>query len=162
MKGANAGWLGRFRLQFAKVLRQRDTPRAIAGGVAIGIFFGFSPFWGLKTILSLVAASLCRCNRMAAVLGVCLPDLLTPVLPALLRWQYDIGFVILQNPHRWPPHLDAESFSVSQFFQWDTFDRVGIPLLVGSLLIAVPAAVLAYVIVYFVTRRLQAKGSALN
>jgi uncharacterized protein (DUF2062 family) len=34
-----------------KLLAIRDTPEAIAGGVAIGIFFGFTPLFGLKTAL---------------------------------------------------------------------------------------------------------------
>jgi len=44
-----------------KLLAIRDTPEAIAGGVAIGIFFGFTPLFGLKTLLAIF--SLCRASR---------------------------------------------------------------------------------------------------
>jgi len=45
-----------------KLLAIRDTPNAIAGGVAIGIFFGFTPLVGLKTLLSIFFAwPSCRC-----------------------------------------------------------------------------------------------------
>ena len=42
-----------------KLLAIRDTPEAIAGGVAIGIFFGFTPLFGLKTALTIL------CQRSA-------------------------------------------------------------------------------------------------
>ena len=41
-----------FKEHSLKLLAIRDTPNAIAGGVAIGIFFGFTPLVGLKTLLS--------------------------------------------------------------------------------------------------------------
>ena len=51
-----------------KLLAIRDTPEAIAGGVAIGIFFGFSALFGLKTVLTIFFAWLTRSNILAAVL----------------------------------------------------------------------------------------------
>jgi hypothetical protein len=33
-----------------------DTPHSIALGSAIGIFFGFTPLWSLKTLLSIAVA----------------------------------------------------------------------------------------------------------
>ena len=40
-----------------------DTPHSIAFGSAIGIFFGFTPLYPLKTLLSIAAAWICRCNK---------------------------------------------------------------------------------------------------
>ena len=42
-----------FKRHSLKLLAIRDTPNAIAGGIAIGFFFGFTPFIGLKTLLAL-------------------------------------------------------------------------------------------------------------
>ncbi len=47
-----------------------DTPHSIALGSAIGIFFGFTPLWSLKTLLSIVIAWICRCNKIAAAIAV--------------------------------------------------------------------------------------------
>src|SRR6266568_4839097 len=58
-----------FKEHSLKLLAIRDTPQAIAGGVAIGIFFGFTPLFGLKTLLSILFAWLTRSNILAAVLG---------------------------------------------------------------------------------------------
>ncbi len=52
-----------------KLLAIRDTPDAIAGGVAIGIFIGFTPLIGLKTALTILFALLTRCNILAAVIS---------------------------------------------------------------------------------------------
>ena len=64
----------------AKLVTLRDTPHAIAGGVAIGVFIGFTPLFGIKTLLSLGAAYLLRCNPIAAVIAVSLHDVVTPHL----------------------------------------------------------------------------------
>jgi len=45
-----------------KLLAIRDTPEAIAGGVAIGLFFGFTPLFGLKTVCAIFFAWLTRSN----------------------------------------------------------------------------------------------------
>jgi uncharacterized protein (DUF2062 family) len=52
-----------------KLLAIRDTPEAIAGGVAIGIFFGFVPIVGLKTVSAIFFAWLTRSNILAAVIA---------------------------------------------------------------------------------------------
>ena len=41
-----------------------DTPHSIALGSAIGIFFGFTPLYPFKTLLSIAAAWICRCNKV--------------------------------------------------------------------------------------------------
>ena len=81
----------------ARLVTLRDTPHAIAGGVAIGVFIGFTPLFGIKTLLSLGVAYLLRCNPIAAVIAVSLHDVVTPLWPVLLRLEYDIGFWVLSN-----------------------------------------------------------------
>src|SRR3977135_1775850 len=68
-----------------------DTPHSIALGSAIGMFFGFTPLFGMKTLLSILGAWLCKGNKIAAVLTVTLHDLLLPVVPAMFFWQYKMG-----------------------------------------------------------------------
>src|SRR3954471_23766770 len=63
-----------------------DTPHAIALGAAIGMFFGFSPLFGLKTILAFLITWAFRANKTAAVITVQLHDLLLPFVPAMFFW----------------------------------------------------------------------------
>ncbi|MEX1118188.1 MAG: DUF2062 domain-containing protein [Terrimicrobiaceae bacterium] len=136
-----------------KLMELKDTPHSIAGGVAIGMFFGFTPLFGLKTLLCLGAAYALRCNAIAAVVTVCLHDIITPFWPVLLRFEYDIGYWILSNPHRFPPRLETHHFHLEEMMKWTTFLNVGLPLLVGSLFIAVPAAAVAYVVTLAIAKR---------
>lgn len=46
-----------------------DTPHSIALGSAIGIFFGFTPLWSMKTLLSIAVAWVCRSNKIAAAIA---------------------------------------------------------------------------------------------
>src|SRR5260221_110717 len=97
--------LAYFASLWRRLLELRDTPHAIAGGIGIGVFFGFSPLFGVKTLLSLATAWLTRCSKIAAVIAVSLHDVVWPFLPFLLRIQYDIGYWILSNPHELPPKI---------------------------------------------------------
>src|SRR4029077_4349388 len=68
-----------------------DTPHSIALGSAIGIFFGFTPLYPLKTLLSIAVAWIFRCNKIAAAIAVTLHDLLIWVMPAIYVAEYHLG-----------------------------------------------------------------------
>ena len=136
-----------------KLLDLRDTPHAIAGGVAIGMFWGFTPLFGVKTLLSLGTAWVTRCSKLAAVISVCLNDVVTPFWPVILRFEYDFGYWLLSHPHRFPPKLETHHLSLTEMLKWTTFLDVGLPLLVGSMAFAVPAAIISYVVTYAIVKR---------
>lgn len=69
---------GYFQSLVSKLLNLHDAPHSLAGGVAIGMFMGFTPFFGLKTLLCIGAAYVFRCNPIAAVIAVSLHDVVTP------------------------------------------------------------------------------------
>jgi len=148
--------LDHFRSLWRRLLELRDTPHAIAGGVAIGMFYGFTPLFGIKTLLSLLTAWLARCSKIAAVIAVTLHDVVTPFWPVLLRVEYQIGYWLLSHPHHLPPKLELKHgmhLDLMHMLHWVTFLKVGLPLLVGSLVIAVPAACISYVVAYGIMRR---------
>src|SRR4029453_9348134 len=60
-------WLGGRHFRLVTI---EDTPHSIALGVAIGIFFGFTPLWSLKTLLSIAVAWLFKSNKIAAAISV--------------------------------------------------------------------------------------------
>jgi uncharacterized protein (DUF2062 family) len=142
-------WWAANRLRLMNIA---DTPHSIALGSAIGIFFGFTPLWSVKTLLSIVVAWICRCNKVAAAIAVTLHDISLPIQPALYYWQYRIGVFVLQG------HTSHETafqhFRVRSYLNWDTFSAVGLPLLVGSLFLAAPSAI----VVYFLMRKLVTRA----
>ena len=52
------------------LLHIQDTPQRTAAAFALGVFFGFSPFLGLHTLLGILFAFLLNLNRVAVLLGV--------------------------------------------------------------------------------------------
>ncbi len=152
------------RSQFRRLLELRDTPHAVAGGVAIGVFYGFTPLFGVKTLLCLATAWLARCSKIAAVIAVSLHDLVWPFLPFLLRIQFDIGYWILSNPHRLPPRMAMHEVKIHSLLNWGTISNLihwllsrhgGLPLLVGSIVLAIPAMIVAYVVTFQIMKRRQ-------
>src|SRR5437016_10783365 len=114
-----------FKEHSLKLLAIRDTPNAIAGGVAIGIFFGFTPLVGLKTLLSIFFAWLTRSNIIAAAIAVTLHDVALPFMPVLFRWEYRIGYWLLSDPHQWPARLRDTRWSANTWRSWTTLLSIG-------------------------------------
>ena len=139
-----ARWFGENR---GKLLAIQDTPHSIALGSAIGLFFGFTPLLSVKTLLSIAVAWLFRSNKMAAALTVTLHDVLLPLMPAIYLWEYKLGVLALRG--HMPAAVTLQNTAFREYMKWTTFFHVGLPILVGSLFIAFPSAV----IVYFVLRR---------
>jgi uncharacterized protein len=129
-----------------------DTPHSIALGSAIGIFFGFTPLWSIKTLLSIAVAWICRCNKIAAAIAVTLHDVLIFVMPAIYFAEYKIGCWTLQRPA--PADRVRFHFGLHDYLHWDIFSRVVWPAMVGSLFLALPSAV----VVYFIMRMLISRG----
>ena len=136
-----------------KLLNLRDAPHALAGGVAIGMFIGFTPLFGMKTLLCLALAYLLRCNPIAAVISVSLHDVVTPFWPVLLEIEYKIGWDFLGWLREAPPQPPSLHFHLRDVMQWTTFLGVGLPMLIGSLFLSTPAAFVAYWLTLPVFRR---------
>jgi hypothetical protein len=142
-----------------KLLAIRDTPEAIAGGIAIGIFFGFTPLWGFKTLLSILFAWLTRSNILAAVVAGTLHDAIFPFMPLIWRWEYDIGYWILSVPHRWPPHVEHLHWREHSWREWVHMFIFGVgrPWLVGSVVLGAPLGVISYFFSRSIVARHQKK-----
>jgi len=147
-------WL---RTKSRQLLQLKDKPHAIAIGTAVGIFFGFIPLWGLKTLLALGIVRLLRGNLVAAAISVTLHDVALPLMPLLLRWEYDLGYWLLSHPHQLPRSLRLAHHSPAIWFHWSTFLTIGQPLLLGSLVVAAPMALVTYYLTLFLVERSRRK-----
>jgi uncharacterized protein (DUF2062 family) len=128
-----------------------DTPHSIAMGSAIGIFFGFTPLWSMKTLLSIAVAWACRCNKIAAAVAVTLHDVILPLMPAIFWWEYKIGYRFLHGtqPHR----IRIRHVGVWEYLHPDVFLRIIWPTLVGSLFLALPTAAITYIVMRLLVTR---------
>lgn len=134
----------RFKEHSAKLFVIQDTPQSIALGAAIGIFLGFTPLFGLKTLLAFALAALFRVNKIAAVLAVSLHDVVFPLWPVLYRVEFDLGYWVLHAPHQWPARLEIRGLDFHQWLNWKLFSTVGGPTLLGSVIFGAPASAAAY------------------
>lgn len=134
------------------LMTMADTPHSIALGSAIGIFFGFTPLYSLKTLLSIAVAWIFRCNKVAAAIAVTLHDVLIFAMPAIYLLEYRLGCWAL---HRTAPHrVIFGHLGFYDYLNWHLFSRLIWPALVGSLFLAVPSAVF----VYFLMRMLLSRA----
>lgn len=133
-----------------------DTPHSIALGSAIGIFFGFTPLYPLKTLLSIAVAWICRCNKIAAAIAVTVHDVAIWAMPALYLAEYQFGCWIINRPAAQRVHF--RQFRLHDYVHWHVFSRVVWPTFwpafVGSLFVAVPSAI----VIYFLMRLLLSRA----
>ena len=94
----------RVRRWLDHLLHTHDTPQRTAAAYAVGVFFGFSPFLGLHTVLGLVVAFAFNLNRLAVLLGVY--SNLPWILPAYYSLATLLGATLLRTEV--PPGLLRE------------------------------------------------------
>jgi hypothetical protein len=141
------------------LLHVQDTPERTAAAFALGVFFGFSPFLGLHTLIAIVAAFLLDMNRVAVLLGV------YSNLPWFLAPYYAIATMVGAELTGKRPPADFRSHIGQLFelslFQQDFWHRLMVlmkpllwPYTVGSMLCALVLAAAAYhVALAFLTSR---------
>jgi uncharacterized protein (DUF2062 family) len=148
----NGGWWRRhLAAHHGRLIRINDTPHSVALGSAVGMFFGFTPLFGLKTLLSILVAWIFKSNKIAAAVTVTLHDLILPAAPVILYWEYQVGSFILHG--RWP-RAKFRSIALRDYMEWTTFFTLGKPTLIGSLFLALPSAI----VVYFAIRGILTKA----
>ena len=130
-----------------QLLHTHDTPSRTAAAFAMGVFFGFSPFLGLHTILGLAFAFALNLNRVAVLLGVY--SNLPWILPAYYTLATLAGAAILRV--QVPPGLLQELTRAVADVSWTDFRAVAgalAPLawayMLGSTLGALILALIAY------------------
>ena len=132
-----------------------DTPHSIALGSAIGIFFGFTPLYPVKTLLSIALAFILRCNKIAAAIAVTVHDVLIFVMPAVYLAEYKLGYWLVHRAAA--PRIRFGQFALRDYLHWRVFSRIVWPTLepalIGSLFFAVPSAIVTYVLVRLLVRR---------
>ena len=144
MRGGFASLATKFR----GLLRLDDPPRRIALALAVGVFIGCTPFWGLQTGLSVVVATVCRLNRAATITGTWLN--LPWFAPFVYGAAIHVGLYVA-------PGLgagDAASLdlllrdpsALSWAAVWSWLRGRSLPLLIGSAIVGGVAAAVTYAV----------------
>ena len=138
-----------FRNLLRTILMLDDTPHSIALGTAIGMFVGMTPTVGVQMLIVLGIAFLTRpffhFNRVAGVLTVYVTNPLT-IVP-VYWFNYCVGTLFVEQ------RVSYEHFAAILQYEgfeqwWVTVSRllseVGLPLLTGSLIVAVICSLATY------------------
>ncbi|WP_084509797.1 DUF2062 domain-containing protein [Christiangramia portivictoriae] len=130
------------------ILRNQDSPKRKAAAIALGIFVGISPFWGLHTLLVFTLAALLGLNKPIAFLfsNISIP----PFIPILLYLSYQMGSFILGKGLDW--QLNLENFNSGQ----DLF--LGLTqYIAGSITLASLSAAIIWILFYGLFSVLKSK-----
>jgi len=133
------------------LLKFNNTPREIALGVAIGVFIGITPLYGLHTIMVIAAAFLIRrVNKVAILLGTNIS--ITPTFPFITWAGYSIGRFILSDTY---PPLNWSTF---KHFDYRQILHFYFPLFIGSIILGLILALFFYfATLWFITARRKSK-----
>jgi uncharacterized protein (DUF2062 family) len=122
--------------------------KALAAGFAVGVFFGFTPLLSLHTVLALLVAFIFRFSKVAAAAGVWVNNPYT--MPFTFYGCFRLG--------EW---LMGVKVPPPAFERWtlDTLLRAAMPyaapLFLGTTIVGLVAAAVAYGIVYRIAVRVK-------
>jgi len=122
------------------LIRINDSPKRIARGVAIGVFWGTLPTFGFAILFSVPTAFLLKANRLSAIAGTFVSNPLTWPFIYPLGWK--IGQQILGLP---PADFSEGFFRVQNLLSLGKSLMVG--TLVGNSILAIGFSLLSYLIV---------------
>ena len=129
------GFFRQFKLNLIRLARIKSTPDAISRGMALGVFVGFTPFFGFHILIALFLAFILRQNKIAAFVGVWVTNPLTA--PLIYALEYEVGRMLLGMPA-----IGMAIFSSE--LTWATAQQLGLPLILGSLVLGLPSALISY------------------
>lgn len=134
------------RAWIRNLVKVKDSPEALARGLAVGFFFGASFFWGLQIALAVLVAHLVRGNKVVAAALTAVSNPLTS-LP-LYSLCYLVGHFLVGGEDALPDF--ATVHSIQGFLALGP--HFFITMLVGTTLVGAVGAV----VVYFSSNRLLA------
>lgn len=142
------------------VLRLNDPPSRIALALAVGVFIGCTPFYGLQTLLSLGLAALFHLNKAATVTGAWLN--LPWLAPFVYGLALHVGGLIVPDTRGGDAAALAEllrtASSLSAANVLRLLQDVSVALLIGTSVVGAVAAVVTYVLAFVLLRRRRARS----
>ena len=144
-------WLRRqLRFVYLKLLRLRGKPRVVAKGLAIGVFAGCFPFFGLQSLVSIFLAALLRGSKVAAVAATWISNPLTYV--PIFIFNYKIGKLLLGTKDT-VLALDLKSFTAFK----ELGPTFAITLLTGCFVVGLILAFITYFYSLAILERLRSR-----
>jgi uncharacterized protein (DUF2062 family) len=141
------GW-GKIRDKLREAMAGEMDPRALAAGFAVGVFFSFTPLLSLHTVLALLVALAFRLSKIAAAAGVWVNNPYT--IPFVFYGCLRLGEWMLGDVFH---PLSCERWTLEAILQ--AARPCIAPLFLGTTVVGLVAAAVAYGIVYRIAVRVQ-------
>jgi hypothetical protein len=150
------------------IINLEGSPFSIALGAAAGIFWNFIPSLGIGFLLSLLAAKLLKVSSVAAVtmnlatgffipvfysLNVLTGDLLSGITLKTNEVKNQLGQSIEKSVN----NIDSVIDKPFNFFTLDSINSLSIKFLIGSVINALIAAVIIYIVFLFILKNKNRK-----
>lgn len=120
-----------------RFIRMRGTPEYIARGLAVGVFAGLFPIFGLQTIVGVALATLLRGHKIAAAAGTWISNPLT-YLP-IYAINFQVGRWLLNSQQEFVPE---SILSFQELMQYGT--QFVAALFLGCLVMGITGGILSY------------------
>ncbi|WP_051119736.1 DUF2062 domain-containing protein [Gillisia sp. CAL575] len=122
------------------ILKSQESAHKKAAAIALGVFVGISPFWGLHTLLVFVLAASFKLNKVIAFLfsNISIP----PLIPIIIYSSYQVGSMLTGNGYNWGLSLSEFDSSTEIFYGlWQ--------YIVGSMALAAFSSLILWIVFYF-------------
>ncbi len=125
---------------FLKLVRVKDKVDALAIGFACGAMVSFTPFIGFHFLLAIAFAFVLRGNIIASLIGTFIGNPFT--FPFIWILIYRIGSIFFENKNELVFIFSFESLLDKGF-------EILIPMLIGSIILALPVWLISFFLVKF-------------
>lgn len=122
------------------IIKSDEPAHKKAAAVALGVFVGMSPFWGLHTLLVFLLAAIFKLNKVIAFIfsNISIP----PLIPVIIYLSYQFGSLLTGHGVQWELRLtDFDSGA-------EIMQGLG-QYLLGSFALAGTVAFLLWIVFYF-------------
>ncbi|MCM4158831.1 DUF2062 domain-containing protein [Antarcticibacterium flavum] len=122
------------------IIKSEEPAHKKAAAVALGVFVGMSPFWGLHTLLVFLLAATFKLNKVIAFIfsNISIP----PLIPVIIYASYQLGSLITGRGLNW--ELSLNDFDSGA----EIMQGLG-QYLLGSFALAGIVALLLWIVFYF-------------
>jgi len=164
-----------FQYLYKKLIRPiftiNDTPHAVALGVSLGIFIGFTPTVGFQLILVALIGTLIKANRIIALILCWVSNPITFIPLYYVYYWFGAKLLNISSEKVWSfgnfqTKIDSFMVNLEQMGYWTSMNQLGSeifkPLLWGSMVIALVLALPLYPITRSALIRRKRSNSDLN
>jgi uncharacterized protein (TIGR03546 family) len=141
----------KWKKRIMAILTLDSHPGHISAGFAVGVFIGFTPFYGVHFVMAIAASFIFRLNKVTCITGTWLNNPFT-VVPATVL-SYKIGKVLLGMPPG-TPHIRELDFAFLKAH--------AASLILGSSVLGFVAAVVSYFVCYYLIVSFRQKDESLK